>query len=203
MNVLALELSSGRGSIACTNPEGAPFFAGFANDRKHSGLFFENLALCLEQGRKADRIVVGLGPGSYAGIRIAIATAVGLQAATDAELLGGPSFRAMETDAPDYCVIGDARRQTFYFSRVRERRCIEGPDLFTREELRERLGGIDRPVFATESLPAFPEAEVAYPSALVLAGQSDGLTRGALEPIYLRAPHITQPKTRQSFSARA
>ena len=55
------------------------------------------------------------------------------------------------------------------------------------------------PVYASESLPDFPGAMLAYPSAQRLAvlardqaGKiSDTLT---LEPIYLREPHITVPK---------
>ena len=77
MKILALELSSGQGSVAWLENDREPFVRIFANDRKHSGLFFENLQLCSRKFGAPDTIVVGLGPGSYAGVRIAIATAVG------------------------------------------------------------------------------------------------------------------------------
>ena len=135
MKILALELSSGQGSIAWVEDDRDLFVSEFANDRKHSGLFFENLQRSIAQFGKADRIVVGLGPGSYAGTRIAIATAMGLQAATCAELIGLPSLCAMPTEETEYAVIGDARRQSFFFARVLGRCCVEGPVLCTQEEL--------------------------------------------------------------------
>src|SRR3982751_3989958 len=90
MKILALELSSGQGSIAWREDGRDLEAMEFPNDRKHSGLFFENLERSLAQFGNPDRIVVGLGPGSYAGTRIAIATATGLQVAADSELLGFP-----------------------------------------------------------------------------------------------------------------
>jgi tRNA threonylcarbamoyl adenosine modification protein YeaZ len=46
----------------------------------------------LLDGRKAKRILVGLGPGSFTGIRVAIAAAHGLAIGWDAELLGMSSL---------------------------------------------------------------------------------------------------------------
>src|SRR4051794_35830630 len=135
MRVLALELSSTRGSIAFRDAEDEIFASDFSNDRKHSGFFFSDLKRCIDQCGDAEKIVVGLGPGSYAGTRIAIAAAIGLQAATRAQLGGVPSIVSLPTDAPEYVVIGDARRQSFFFAVVRQRRCLEGPALCTAEEL--------------------------------------------------------------------
>lgn len=206
MKTLALELSSARGSIALLDGAAEKFARTFANDRKHSGLFFENLQRCLQEHGNPDRIVVGLGPGSYAGTRIAIAAAIGLGAAANAELLGVSSVCGIETDAPEYCVIGDARRQTFFFAEVHQRRCVAGPDLGTESELVARLETIALPVFSTEVLPAFPRAQVSYPSARLLAEMaatsSDQLVPAPLEPMYLRAPHITYPKTPPNLIAR-
>jgi len=198
MKILALELSSGEGSIAWIDAGQDLLVRSFANDRKHSGLFFQNLKACLEQFGNPGRIVVGLGPGSYAGTRIAISTAIGLQAATGAELLGLPSPCGMPTAALAYAVIGDARRESFFFAEVCERRCVEGPKLFTQAELAEQLKGMSSPIFSAESLVAFPQAAIAHPSALILARiatESADLVRAPLEPIYLREPHITRAKT--------
>jgi tRNA threonylcarbamoyl adenosine modification protein YeaZ len=198
MRLLALELSSSRGSIAFTDAKNERFTAEFANDRKHSGLFFTNLERCVDECGAPERIVVGLGPGSYAGTRIAIAAAVGLSAATCAQLLGLPSICALRTSAPEYAVLGDARRQSFFFARVQQRQLTEAPDLWTERELQARLRALTIPIFTTEPLPSFPEAEVLQPSAGILAAMAGGafpeITTTALEPIYLREPHITQPK---------
>src|SRR5947207_13634615 len=116
MKVLALELSSARGSLAWRDGRDADFVREWQNDRKNSGPFFEYLVEVQKQFGKPDTIVVGLGPGSYAGTRIAISAAIGLQAASHAPLIGLPSICAIECDAAKYCVIGDARRQPFFFS---------------------------------------------------------------------------------------
>jgi tRNA threonylcarbamoyl adenosine modification protein YeaZ len=46
----------------------------------------------LMDGARADRIVVGVGPGSFTGIRVAIAAAHGLAIGWDAELMGMSSL---------------------------------------------------------------------------------------------------------------
>ena len=194
MRTLVLELSSSRGSIACMEDGTEPFVAEFPNDRKHSGAFFDNLQRCIQRCGRADQIVVGLGPGSYAGTRIAIAAAIGLQAATGAQLSGVPSVCGISTEAAEYVVVGDARRQAFYFARVRHRRCVEGPLLCTREELEQRLQETQCPVLSTEAVPAVPNVLIAYPSALLLGKiDRDNVSPEPLQPIYLREPHITLP----------
>jgi len=198
MNILALELSSGEGSIVLQDGKETRFLAEFANDRKHSGLFFEHLQRCTKQCAQPERIVIGLGPGSYAGTRIAIATAIGLQSVTGAELVGLPSLCAMPTTIMEYAVIGDARRQSFWLAQVRARRCIDGPTLCSGQELNERLDALNFPVFSAEALDAFPRSILMHPSALILAKiaatDSEDLVRPPLEPLYLREPHITRPK---------
>src|SRR6187455_1959025 len=139
MKILALELSSGKGSIAWLEDGRDIFVRTFANDRKHSGSFFENLQLYSRERGASDAIVVGIGPGSYAGVRIAIATALGFRAASTAKLVGIPSICAMETAVHEFCVIGDARRESFFFGRVSDGRLTEGPSLHSRLELEMKI----------------------------------------------------------------
>jgi tRNA threonylcarbamoyladenosine biosynthesis protein TsaB len=198
MKVLALELSSARGSIAFRDRAQCCFRAEFANDRKHSGTFFENLERCMAENGRPEQIVVGLGPGSYAGTRIAIATAIGLAAATGAKLAGIASICGMPTEAVEYAVIGDARRQSFFFAVVCDRRCVKGPVLCSEADLRMRVHALVMPVFSAEPLVSFRQAQLLHPSAAVLAEVAAAnraeMTSAPLEPIYLREPHITWPK---------
>jgi tRNA threonylcarbamoyladenosine biosynthesis protein TsaB len=201
VKILALELSSGQGSIAWADGAGEPVISTFPNNRKDSGAFFRSLREVISSRPAADRIVVGTGPGSYAGTRIAIAAAIGLRAATGAELVGLPSVCAIPTEQEEYCVIGDARRQSFYFAHVRHRECVVGPVLCDVAELSERIEAANSsPVFAAEPLAALPQAQVSYPSAAILAqlAASDhpNMAREPVQPLYLRDPHITQPKPR-------
>ncbi|HEY2614292.1 MAG TPA: tRNA (adenosine(37)-N6)-threonylcarbamoyltransferase complex dimerization subunit type 1 TsaB, partial [Chthoniobacterales bacterium] len=169
MKILALELSSARGSIAWLAKNAEPFDRIFSNDRKHSGLFFENLRLCWQHFGSPDCIAVGIGPGSYAGTRIAIAAALGLRSASEAKLIGLPSICAIETVACEYGVIGDARRQSFFFARIRDGKILEGPSLHSAAELEVLITESSLPIYAAEKLSQFPGALLAFPSARRLA----------------------------------
>ena len=200
MKILALELSSARGSVALFNDGNVDFVRKWPNDRKNSGPFFEYLAEVLKEFEKPDTIIVGLGPGSYAGTRIAISAAIGLQAASQSRLIGFPSICAIECDTAEYCVIGDARRQTFFLARIHGNNLAESPTLMTEAELRAKLDKVDSTmsIFTSEKLPQFERAAIRYPSAKVLMRLASDANRNfaqpPLEPIYLREPHITIPK---------
>jgi tRNA threonylcarbamoyl adenosine modification protein YeaZ len=196
VKVLALELSSPVGSVAFCDGGGERDLMVFPADRKNSGLFYENLQAIEEAFGKPEVIVVGLGPGSYAGVRIAIATAIGLKAAWGARLLGLPSVCAF--DQGEYVVVGDARRDSFFFAHVVRGRCVEGPALATEDEISRKLSAWRRlPVMATQPLAPFADAAVAHPSALRLAElalEAEIGDKETLEPIYLRPPYITVPR---------
>jgi tRNA threonylcarbamoyladenosine biosynthesis protein TsaB len=219
MKILALELSTPRGNLAWLNskerPARAPTparegarapqnrdadFREWPNDRKNSAVFFENLNVVTNKFGLPDVIVVGLGPGSYAGTRIAVSAAIGLQSASGARLIGFPSICAIEGAEADYCVIGDARRKSFFFARISGNELTEGPDLFSEEALKSKLASLrnDPPIFCSESLSQFSQAMVRYPSAQLLARLAQDPNRifnmPPLEPMYLREPHVTIPK---------
>jgi tRNA threonylcarbamoyl adenosine modification protein YeaZ len=201
MKILALELSSGRGSLAWRDGD-LEWARQWPNDRKNSADFFQNLAEAQKQFGPPDRIVVGLGPGSYAGTRIAISAAIGLQFATKAELVGLSSLCAIKCEAPAYAVVGDARRQTFFLAQVRDRIVSVPPALQSEAELREALAALrdQMPVFGMEELRQFDGVPVRYPSAEILARlaaeKNREFVQPPLEPIYLREPHITIPRQR-------
>src|SRR5881296_1485960 len=199
MKILALELSTARGSLAWLNDD-VELAGEWPNDRKNSAAFFENLSVATKKFGPPEIIVVGLGPGSYAGTRIAISAAIGLQLSSGARLIGFPSICAVECDALEYCTIGDARRKSFFFARIRGHELVEGAMLFSQSGLQAKLEYLvpEIPIFSSESLPQFKRAVVRYPSALVLARLAREPHRSfslpPLEPLYLREPHITIPK---------
>jgi len=201
MITLALDTSTPHGSVALLNSDAVLFDEKFTADRSHSSSLFVALEKVRAHTDRVDLIAVGLGPGSFAGVRIAIAAAIGLRLSFDARLVGLPSVAALDTAAPVYVAIGDARRESFYFSKVESGACVEGPLLATEAELAQRLEAFATiPVFATEAVRQFPIAQIALPSAVILARLA-GAERGIvatenLEPIYLREPHITQPKSK-------
>lgn len=211
LKTLVLETSTSHGSVALFEGERLLFSESFPAGRSLGSELFAVLERALNLGSdpgsalpvqspvRLGQIVVGLGPGSYAGVRIAISAAIGLALASGAKLLGLPSIAAL--DEGDYIALGDARRESFYFARVRGGECVEGPELVPAEELAGRLAAFDSenlPCFASEPLDAVPWAQLRFPDAerlgrLAIAGRAVA-ARDHLEPIYLRPPHITQPK---------
>ncbi|HEY4282367.1 MAG TPA: tRNA (adenosine(37)-N6)-threonylcarbamoyltransferase complex dimerization subunit type 1 TsaB [Chthoniobacterales bacterium] len=204
MKILALELSTARAGLAWSADGATADFQSveWPNDRKDSGPFFENLQKIVQQFGLPERIIVGLGPGSYAGVRIAISTAVGLGAASAAaELIGYPSVCAISSQTPDYAVIGDARRRSFFLARVCNRTLVGDYELLCETELKKRIEQLEPglPVFSSDQFSQFQgRLEQRYPSAKIL-GQLGCETerefcRPPLEPVYLREANVTIPK---------
>jgi tRNA A37 threonylcarbamoyladenosine modification protein TsaB len=150
-------------------------------------------------GGRLEEIIVGLGPGSYSGVRQAIAAASGLSVGAGARICGAPSPLAVVTDAAAFHVVTDARRGTYYHTVIQEGVCLAGPELVADRaalELRLAAWPAGWPVLAVECalemLP--PGATVAWPAAERLLTSAAGARRlPPLEPIYLRAPAITLP----------
>lgn len=199
--LLSIDTSTSRGSVALLDGDALVLDEVFSAERSHTSTLFPILERARMLAPRLTRIAVGLGPGSYAGIRIAIAAAHGVALGTGAQLVGLPSVAGLECDEPRYLCIGDARRETFYFTRVEEGLCTEGPLLLDEASLRARMAELaEWPVFSTEALALFPQAKMALPLAsrlARLAAMDCGVeVSDALEPLYLREPHITMPRAR-------
>lgn len=204
---LGLDCSTARGSVALADATGPLLWqVAIPAGRGHGGQLFGVLARALGEVRAADgklsRIVVGLGPGSYSGVRQAVAAAVGLAAATGASLLGASSAVALSVPVLPaiYRAVSDARRGTFYHTAVRAGVCIQGPELLPdANALAERLAEHPEwPVFAVESaLPdgLLSDAPIVFPDACELLRLPENSYRlPPLEPIYLRPVSITLPR---------
>lgn len=97
--------------------------------------------------RELALIVVGLGPGSYTGLRVAAATALGLALGSGAALIGVPSFEALAFgalapgEAAD--VLVDARGGHLYHARYRRETDgvveLAAPSALTPDEARAAL----------------------------------------------------------------
>jgi len=200
VRILAIETSTDTASLACWCAGALVWSEDFPAKRSLCADLAPRIAAGLDAVGGVDRVVVGLGPGSYAGVRIAIATAMGLQAALGCELVGVPSPVAMQAFGAHFTVAGDARRGTWYFSEVKEGRCVVGPELLdSMERLLEKVMHAGVPLVSGENANGCEGALFASPKASILAQAAAagvGIVQvGSLEPLYLRDAHITRPKT--------
>lgn len=196
MTVLALEFSSARRSVALARgrtvlAEAVEQTGGRGTNA--FGLIEKALADANVVREEIAVVAVGLGPGSYTGIRAAIAVAQGWQLARGTKLLGVSSVESLAAQARTEKIFGrvnlaiDAQRGEFYMAvwEISARDCAEISPLkiFPAAEIEARR--------AAGEIIAGPETErVLFPSAATVAtlaaGRTDFLPGEQLEPIYLR-----------------
>lgn len=199
MKLLAFDLSSRRGTIAFADNEELLCAHDWPNDRRTSAPFFAALNEIIRRYEAPEHIVIGLGPGSYTGTRIAISAGIGLHATGGAVLSGMPSVCAIAEEG-EYCVIGDAKRASFFLATICGGSLTSDPELLSQGELNERISSITTiPIYSSDDLPRFDQVKLRFPSARLLCQLArtfpEKLVRAPLSPIYLREPHITTPRT--------
>jgi tRNA threonylcarbamoyladenosine biosynthesis protein TsaB len=208
MKILALEFSSDHRSAAVMDcpPGGPSMLRGAAAEIGGPGarplcLVEEALRESGVQREQIEVIAIGLGPGSYAGIRTAIAMGQGWQLARGIKLLGIGSVECLATEARarqwtgiiDFLI--DAQRNEFYYARYElgagAPRMVSPLKLIT---LAEALAyGKDNHLLAGPGMTRwFPTARDLYPAAAGLgqlaAGRVHFVPGDTMEPIYLRVP---------------
>src|SRR5205085_10363681 len=107
MKTLAFDLSTREGSIAVADDDRLIVSRQWPNDQRNSAPFFQALDQIIREYSSPQMIIVGTGPGSYTGSRIAFSAAVVLQATTGPTLHGLPSLSQITTHA-HYALVGDA-----------------------------------------------------------------------------------------------
>ena len=209
MITLALEFSSAQRSVALLDVpsianEGPRVLAECreSGERKLGPLpLIEQVLHEGDQSReRIECIVVGLGPGSYTGIRSAIAIAQGWQLACGIRLMGLSSVEGLAAQAGRTITKGvfhvaiDAQREEFYLAgyQVHDGRaeCVEPLRLASLAEVRALTEG-----GATLVGPGlrkwFPTATELSPCAtelgFVASSRNESVAGESLEPIYLRA----------------
>lgn len=199
--VLALDLSTPRGVIAVLRPDGQPASTAiFTSERSHNAQVFAPLRAALASvGAGPALLVIGTGPGSYTGVRIAIAAAQGIALARGWPLIGLPSIATGPHAA--YQVLGDARRGHYYTASVQEGRLIHGPELLDAEAARARVEAQPGPWLTFDARPPLGLEQISpvEVDATALARAAARLTREEvqalaarpLEPCYLQEAFIT------------
>lgn len=135
MRVLAVDTSSSTGSVALVDagPSSAPFVievlatASARVSNAHGESLLPLIDAVLKSARvdraSIDLLAVGIGPGSFTGTRIAVATMKGIAIATVKPLRGVDAFAALAVDsgaidARPIAIAIDARKSEVYVSAV-------------------------------------------------------------------------------------
>jgi tRNA threonylcarbamoyladenosine biosynthesis protein TsaB len=210
---IAIETST-RAPTVAVRRGGATLERELAGERPHASDLLPALSrLLAELGARPSEVrtvVVGTGPGSYTGLRVGIATALGLARAHGAALAGVPSTEsqvlASVPDGATATVVIDARAGEVYFARCRRAgtriETLEAPAVLPAAELLPRLAPgelvlADDDAVRVAGLGARPDLTIDRRSRpRAAAALTLGLERLAaggpraserLEPLYLRA----------------
>jgi tRNA threonylcarbamoyladenosine biosynthesis protein TsaB len=145
---------------------------------------------------KLDYILVGAGPGSYGGVRVALAAGVGLAAVTGAKLVAVESWEQLAEG--DACVVADARRGGW---------TVRFPDARIEVLSVNELAALPNPLYCTEQPGVLQQKGITTVQKEALVPTASGLVETWLkmtqdkrnevcsrpaEPIYVRPPHITK-----------
>jgi tRNA threonylcarbamoyladenosine biosynthesis protein TsaB len=214
MNILALDTSMGACSAALLrNSAGATDFVAREAQmaRGHAEALMPMLAELMDEAKldfaELDLIAATLGPGSFTGVRVAIAAARGLALATHAKLWGTDSLTVMaqsvltDTDAP-FAISVDAHRGMLYLGLFDgDGSRLEGPLLVSPEDAATKISRNPRTAFGSgaailaeaashigiEIEASRPDLQPDAADLAVLAAQANA-TLPTLRPLYLRPP---------------
>lgn len=97
----------------------------------HGNAVADLVKKAMSQGVNPDRVVVGMGPGPFTGLRVGIAFARAFAAARSLPVIGICSLDAIVVEnvavAEEYTVAIDARRKEIYWARYKDGVRVEGP----------------------------------------------------------------------------
>jgi tRNA threonylcarbamoyl adenosine modification protein YeaZ len=93
----------------------------------HGNAVADLVKQALAAGVNPDRVVVGMGPGPFTGLRVGISFARAFAAARNIEVVGICSLDAIVVDQDEYTVAIDARRKEIYWARYKSGVRIAGP----------------------------------------------------------------------------
>ena len=201
--VLAIETSTAQGSLALQRGGEVLFTASFLSARTHNSVIFGPLEEALKLAGGLDCIVVGTGPGSYTGVRVGLAVAMGVGMSRQVPVIGWTSFAALPSPPLRYAVVGDARREQWHFTEMADGEMLAAPVVGDRATIAMLCARNSLPLYTLDARsPDFCEAVRGIPEARALAALAQGLApedvaaraQVCAEPIYLSAPFITAPR---------
>lgn len=202
MNILAIETSTKDASLCLMKQGQSCVSATWQAERNHDSFLFPALEKALTHlgADSLDLILVGAGPGSYGGVRVALAAAVGIAAVKAAQVVSICSWWGLAPQGS--CMVSDAKRGGWTILRQNgdidvltlsalQAEIHQGTSIVTiEEESTLSRCGLEAKQYAIK-----PSAESLIQSWLSLpAEKQEELKESPPEPIYVRPPHITEAK---------
>ena len=164
---LAIDTATSRTIVGIID-EGKVLFEGFHEGAtEHGFAITELVAKALVVCPKPDRVVVGMGPGPFTGLRVGITFAYTFALAREIPVIGVCSLDAIAIDSSEYTVAIDARRKEIYWASYKDGERIIGPEVSKPADVENFI--IDQ----------YPDLK-----KLVALSASQNVT----EPMYLRRP---------------
>jgi tRNA threonylcarbamoyladenosine biosynthesis protein TsaB len=156
----------------------------------------EDIDTLLREGNvkpeQVDALAVGIGPGSFTGVRIGLATARALAFALDLPVAGVSTLDALAAGAPDAVPVIDAKRGEVFALVETEPRCLQPGELdVVSGTLYVGDGALRYRAILEEQGAVIPpdESDQHVPRARFHASlASDFGPAEAIEPLYLRVP---------------
>ena len=194
---LAFETSSSRASIALGNDKVVVQSIDLPQKQRVSVSLFPALTRLGLPRLRLRRIVVGIGPGSFSGIRVGIAAAQGIALIQNVPVLGICSAWSAAVQHPNVTRLGvfaDAKRREAFCTVFASGALELTTHLLPMEEIDDYVSKFTLAVSA-EPLPAIPTR--VYPRARDLLSFPESFAgwvrQQPLEPIYLRTATPAAP----------
>ena len=162
MTTLIIDTATSRTSVGLFDGS-IPLFAGRHDGATEHGEALPRLVSgAVELGHPITRVIVGMGPGPFTGLRVGIAFAQVFAKANGVPWLGICSLDGIVQGVEgQYIAATDARRKEIYWAKFDSGRRISSPEVSTPEEVRS-LGlpvygeGAERYGFASDIDMIFP-----------------------------------------------
>lgn len=196
--IVAIEAASGDLSVALAEPDGTPIAdeAWSSAQRQSAELLPHLLRLLQRAGRtlgETTAVAVGIGPGSFTGLRVGLALGKGIAFALERPIVGVPSLEAWLAAHADAAaaVARAGAREAYLLTRA------DGSVRIVEASTLASLLGDARVVAPGELADQFglAGAEAPRAAAAVAAGAAASLAASpagddlrALEPLYVRPP---------------
>ena len=208
MKILAIELSSARGSVALIENGATITEESWTEDFKNRQQLFDALAGFSSHWNDIDLFAVGRGPGAFSGLRIAFSVAAALAAPGKKPLyaLNSGAAIAAQAGTDRLAVVGDARRGKVWAGLFENGELKGEFQLLEREALadfvpdgvpvaspdRDRLEELLRNFRTLDDSPVFPMAGKL--GECVARRLERGIASEPQEPLYMHPPVFVAPR---------